>query len=192
MILILTPLAIERAALEKVLPDLIIEVAGHGKVQFALGTQLMVQKHRPELVICAGAAGALDPSLRLLDVVVATATVEHDFKLRFGVRPLPSFPGAVGKLGPLEASFTTHFGLIASGDEDIVDPERAEELRMQTGALAVAWEGAGGARACQLQGVPFLEIRAITDSADRDGAKDFARHVEPGMAHVANVIQRLL
>jgi nucleoside phosphorylase len=56
--------------------------------------------------------------------------------------------------------------MIASGDEDIVTIERAAELHTQTGAVAVAWEGAGVARACLFSQIPYLEIRGITDTAD--------------------------
>src|SRR4051794_23263151 len=99
-VLILTPLAIEHAALSAALVahgnpaeadhngvkvirmaglNLDLAVGGHGKVQFALTTQLLVQKFNPRLVICAGAAGRLDPVLSPLDVVVSEVTIEHDF-----------------------------------------------------------------------------------------------------------------
>ena len=56
---------------------------------------------------------------------------------------------------------------------------------LRTGALAVAWEGAGGARACHFSGIPFLEIRGITDSADSDAASDFRATLEGTSFHYA-------
>lgn len=85
-----------------------------------------------------------------------------------------------------------HFGAIASGDEDIVGEARRTELRASTGAIAVAWEGAGGARACQFSGVAFLEVRGITDFADVNGPRDFARHLAVTMQNVALVVGRVV
>jgi nucleoside phosphorylase len=50
-------------------------------------------ERRPDLVICAGACGALTERLRPLDVVVAESTVEYDFKLRFVKLPVPALVG---------------------------------------------------------------------------------------------------
>jgi len=60
---------------------------------------------------------------------------------------------------------------------------------LRTGALAVAWEGAGGARACHFSGIPFLEIRGITDSADSDAASDFGANLEGAMRNVAALFE---
>ncbi|MGZ3723592.1 MAG: 5'-methylthioadenosine/S-adenosylhomocysteine nucleosidase [Bdellovibrionales bacterium] len=217
-VLILTPLAIEHAALSGALcskggaPEadhngvkvinmgglnLDLAVGGHGKVQFALSTQLLIQKLNPRLVICAGAAGRLAPELTQLDVVVGEVTIEHDFRLRFIDRPLPRFPGDMKSLEKIKRQstwngFQVFYGPLASGDEDIIDDGRASEIRNATGAVAVAWEGAGGARACRLHGVPYVEIRAITDSADGDAARAFAENVKFGMRNVAEVIRQLI
>jgi adenosylhomocysteine nucleosidase len=174
MLLILTPLSIEYEGLKPALEgreDVLLAVGGHGKVQFALTSLHLIQKHSPHLVICAGACGALAPRLKVADVVAATTTIEHDYKLRFVKRPLPAFDGERRVLEQLKTktswrNFKLHLGPIASGDEDVVDAGMAADLHARTGALAVAWEGAGGARACRLAKVPFLELRAVTDLAN--------------------------
>ena len=91
----------------------------------------------------AGVAGALDAGLPPEDVTVGTESVEHDYKPRFGgVWPPPQHPAAPAAVGPV--GFRPHRGPIASGDEDIVDAAHAWTLADATGALCVAWEGAGG------------------------------------------------
>ncbi|RMF83618.1 MAG: acyltransferase [Nitrospinota bacterium] len=171
---------------------------GHGKVQFALHTQYLLDRlPAVGLVICAGAAGSLVDTLQAGDVVVATVTIEHDYTLRFARRPLPRFPGYEPVLQALaqekaEGSFRLHLGPIASGDEDIIDPGRAHQLHQETGALAVAWEGAGGARACAFNHLPFLEIRGITDAADQAAPRSFAETLTLAMTNVATIIVSLL
>jgi adenosylhomocysteine nucleosidase len=181
-------------------PELGITLArgGTGKAQFALQTQHLIDNGSGwDLVICAGAAGALAESLAIGDVVVGQATVEHDYNNKFNERPLPRYEGSAEAIAIIEKQreapgrpFAVHIGTIASGDEDVVDLARGRELREQTGALAVAWEGAGGARACHFSGVPFLELRGISDTADHGAAADFEANLELAMGNVTHVVLR--
>lgn len=84
--------------------------------------------------------------------------------------------------------FQICFDVIASGDEDIVDPERVQELRAATGAVCVAWEGSGGARAAALDHVPFLEIRAITDFADESAATFFQQNLAKAIRNIPTLL----
>src|ERR1700724_1533960 len=71
-----------------------LALGGHGKAQAALQTQHAIdQSERIDLVICAGAAGALVPGIAVGDLVVAETTIEHDYLLRFVERPAPQFAG---------------------------------------------------------------------------------------------------
>lgn len=179
------------------LPELNITLArgGTGKTQFAVHTQhLLDMRMNWELVICAGAAGGLVDDVSIGDVVVATRTVEHDYNNRFSDRPPPSFEGATSAIAGLRRAasacrlFRVHFGTVASGDEDVVDAARRRALHQQTRALAVAWEGAGGARACAFSCVPFVEIRAVTDAADHSAPADFEKNLKTAMSNVAVLI----
>jgi adenosylhomocysteine nucleosidase len=89
-------------------------------------------------------------------------------------------------------NYQVHIGAIASGDEDIIDPDRAGELFAKTSALAVAWEGAGAARASHFNKIPYLEIRAITDSADKNATEDFRKNIKLGMTHTADFLRRFI
>jgi len=53
--------------------------------------------------------------------------------------------------------------------------------------LAVAWEGAGGARACRFSGVPFIEIRGITDRANSQAPADFQMNLASAMRHLVEL-----
>jgi adenosylhomocysteine nucleosidase len=180
------------------LPELNITVArgGVGKAQFAIHTQhlLDMQDGRWEAVICAGAAGGLADELAVGDVVVATTTVEHDYQNKFSARPTPQFDGNPAVIADLRRvaiasnSFQVRFGIVASGDEDVIDQARKEALHRATGALTVAWEGAGGARACAFSGVPYVEIRGVTDAANHAAPTDFETNLAVAMSNVATLI----
>ncbi len=177
-------------------PELNITLAhgGHGKVQFGVQTQHLLDHAQFDLVICAGAAGALAPEVKVGDLIVATKTVEHDFNEKFSVIPKPKFVGdkkSIEQLKSLklpDASFKVHFGVVASGDEDVIDVKRGAELRKATRALAVAWEGAGGARACAFSGAPYVELRGATDTADHTAPIAFYVNLRIVMRNIARLL----
>ena len=164
--------------------DLALAQGGFGKAQFAATTQHLLDHLREvDLVVCAGVAGALTESVRLGDVVIGTATLEHDFhSVILGGAP-PRFEGSathlaeLGRVADLAEGFRVHFAPIASGDEGIVDARRRAEVHARTEALAVAYEGAGGARAAAFSQVPYLEVRGISDMAN----DDFLEHFEANL-----------
>ena len=181
--------------------DLIVAPGGLGKAQFGIQTQYAIDRLPDrELIVCAGTSGGLRDDLKIGDVVVATETVEHDFK--WGIlsgRPLPLFPGdrksiaaLKTELPTMERSFDVHYGAVASGDEGIADSGRASELHRDTGAIAVAWEGAGGARAAAFSGLPFLELRGISDGAGDDAPSEFETNLPNAVHNVAVIILSLV
>ena len=179
------------------LPDLGVTLArgGLGKVQFAVQTQHLLDTCNDwDLIICAGAAGALADKVSVGDVVVATTTVEHDYNNKFNERALPKFDGAQAAIADLKSvsqsvkAFSVHFGPIASGDEDVVETDRKRRIHESTGALAVAWEGAGGAKACAFSGVSFVEIRSVTDTADHNAPSDFEDNLGVAMSNLGTLI----
>ena len=179
-------------------PRMLVAVGGHGKVQLAVQAQYLIDRcPAVKMVMCVGAAGRLSDALAFGDVVVGTCTIEHDYKLRFVQRPLPchAADGHAVQLfrrvsGASPLNFSVHFGPIASGDEDIVDRARADELRMATGALCVAWEGSGAARAAAFNELSFLELRGITDGADADAATSFRENLQLVMPNISELLLR--
>lgn len=176
--------------------DMLLAVGGNGKAQYGVQAQYLIDRcDGVRLLVCAGAAGRLNESLQIGDIVLGTASVEHDYKERFNPRPPPRFdasPGVLSEFIRLAESrafpFGVHFGVIASGDEDIVDLTRAAELREATDALCVAWEGSGGARAARLNDVGFVEMRGITDGADGDAARFFHDNLNDVMVNVVEFL----
>lgn len=167
-------------------------LGGHGKVQFSVHTQFFLNFFKDSSsVFCMGSSGSLGRA-KPLDVVVATETVEHDFNLKFINKKKPKFAGDKLLIGFFKKvkpnGFDIHFGPVASGDEDVLDRARALEIHEATGALAVAWEGAGGARVCKFLKIPFLEMRAVSDLADESTPEDFKKFVSKSMANLAALV----
>jgi adenosylhomocysteine nucleosidase len=124
-------------------------------------------------------------------VIAAERTIEHDYNLKFIKRPLPAFEGDAASLAKLRGLPNLHFGAIASGDEDVIGAVRGQEIAKLTGAIAVAWEGAGGAKAAAFCKIPFLELRTVTDSADEHAPQHFRANIATGMQNIAAVLRSL-
>ncbi len=175
---------------------IIVAQGGLGKVNFAI-TALHVIQNDPAVraVMCVGTCGGLDSGLAIGDIVVATETVEHDFNRKLIPGPLPSFQSdptllesARTSVSPQSWDFSVKFGPIASGDEGIASTERARQLQDSTGAIAAAWEGAGGAKACEFTGVSYIEIRGVSDLADEEAISDFEKNTPLAMTNLARFI----
>ncbi len=192
MILVVCPMRIEQEALAKAgYPE--AKIGGHGKVQFAIHVMDYAMKSNPDLIVCAGACGGLSKELNIGDVIISQYTTEYDYKVGFWKDVQPMFPGDPDRIMDLRFKkfdgFNIHFGLMASGDEDIIDKSRANQFR---GFLGVAWEGAGGARAAQYLRRPYLEIRTVTDMCGATAAQDFEKNIELGMSNIAQVLKTIL
>jgi adenosylhomocysteine nucleosidase len=181
-------------------PEINVTLArgGHGKTQFGIQTQHLLDHAQFDLVLCAGAAGALASEVKVGDVIVATSTLEHDYNNKFSNRPKPRFDGDIRSIERLEAldlsdmDFNVHFGIMAGGDEDVIEIQRGAELRELWDALAVAWEGVGGARAAAFSNVPYLEIRGATDTADHEAPVVFYVNLKIVMNNMAYLLLRWL
>ncbi|MFT3890869.1 MAG: 5'-methylthioadenosine/S-adenosylhomocysteine nucleosidase [Anaerolineales bacterium] len=181
-------------------PELHVTLAlgGHGKTQFGIQTQYLLDHAQFDLVICAGAAGALAPQVKIGDLIVSACTIEHDYNNKFSKRAKPQFAGDVKSIEQIKAldlsraKFGVHFGIMAGGDEDVIDVARGKELHTAHEALAVAWEGVGGARACAFSEVPYLELRGATDVADHAAPVVFDINLKVVMKNIAFLLVRWL
>lgn len=207
MLLVLNPLGLERKHLLEAgaAAGLLKEGVGSpfhfvrgalGKVDCALRAyQALTEWPEAQGLLCVGSAGALRTELSPGQIVIATETIEHDFYSKVFPSPPPRFPADPKLLEIFRSGLAGEKGVsfapIASGDEDVVDRERAETIAAQTGAWAVAWEGAGCARACRMMKKPFLEIRVVTDGADPRVAEDFHGNVQESMARMAGILKRI-
>lgn len=134
-----------------------LAVCGQGKVEAALACQILSDALDPRTVMLLGSATALDPALRIGDIVLADPGIEWDFDADKPpeFRPRRPFPEPRRVLA----------GGILSGDKDVFDPARKAELHAEYGAKALAWEGAGFHRFLRRSGKTGWEVRVITEEA---------------------------
>jgi adenosylhomocysteine nucleosidase len=158
---------------------------GIGKVNAAAVAQLLVLRQSRALIF-TGVAGAVDPELRVGDIVVASDALQHDVDVTaLGYEPglVPGEPlswRSDPRLVELAVAAAAELpgvrvvtGRVASGDQFVADPGRTSSLRDRFGASCVEMEGAAVAQVCSRAGVPFVIIRSMSDSADHDAQVSF-------------------
>jgi adenosylhomocysteine nucleosidase len=84
------------------------------------------------------------------------------------------------------------YGTILAGDQFIHCEATRERLHREFQAQAVAMEGGALAQAAQRLGVPWLEIRALSDLAGKDSRFDFAQFVDEVARSSARILRHLL
>lgn len=197
-----------------------------GKVNAAIATQQLIDHFTVDAIFNLGSSGALDPSLEVGDLVIATEFIQHDFDVTmWGLKPgeilfdilissdtgqmqfrsrqiFKSDPALTGlavevakhlELTPLTGHTPKiHTGRVLSGDQFISQPEKARALWELHHALCTDMEAAAIAQACELNRVPFLCIRAISDKADHSAVLEFTDFLTGATANYGKIFERLL
>jgi adenosylhomocysteine nucleosidase len=84
------------------------------------------------------------------------------------------------------------FGPILSGDQYVHCEATRERLFRELGGRAVEMEGGALGQVCEAFGVPWLDVRALSDLAGRDSRFDFMAFVDEVAASSALILRRLL
>lgn len=160
--------------------------SGIGKTAAAIGTTLLLQLTKPDMVINTGSAGGLNASLNIGDIVISSEVRHHDVDVTaFGYEmgQLPANPAAflpdtqLVELALKEsqtAGFNALSGLICSGDTFVNGEAAIARIRQDfPQVVAVEMEAASIAQVCHAFGVPFVVIRAISDVADKESHLSF-------------------
>ena len=176
--------------------------SGVGKVNAAIGTQLLIDRFSPDAVICAGCAGAVDDTLARFDTVVSEEITYHDMKedILTDFHPWMSSPFfradatllAAAKRAAEKTELPVRFGRSVTGDAFIESLEARNAIRRRFSPLSVDMESAAAAHVCYVNGVPFLSVRTITDAANAESAALFETNVEKDSLLAANFVWGLL
>jgi adenosylhomocysteine nucleosidase len=134
-------------------PVLVLET-GVGTDRAAAAVRWLMQHFSPKLIVACGFAGALSPTLKIGDVLLASEVVEP------GEDDLHWRTAVPAELGDLPV------GRLVTVAELAGRPAAKRTLARQTGAVLVDMESAAIAEACQARRVPCAVVRAISDAAD--------------------------
>ena len=188
--------------------DVVAVLSRVGKVAAATTATALIERFAVDRIVFTGVAGGLAPAVKVGDVVVADAFLQHDLDAspifpkyevplygtsRFGTDPVLSAQLAAAAQKALPGT-RLHRGLVVSGDRFV--STGAESAALQSAlpdALAVEMEGAAIAQVCHDYGVPFAAVRTVSDRADDEAHGDFLRFIEEvASRHSAAIVAAFL
>ena len=185
--------------------QVVLVESGIGKVMSAMSVASLIGHFHCTAIINTGSAGALKPGMAIGDVVLAENLAYHDVDVT-------AFGYAYGQMAqqPLyyEASRylvsefektlkgqgqEVHKGLIATGDSFVAGEDQVGAIKEAfPEVLAVEMEGAAIAQAAHSVGIPFMVVRAISDTASHDANMTFDEFIiEAGQRSAAALIDFL-
>lgn len=175
--------------------EMVLAQCGIGKVNATICTQMLIDLYQPTRLVFSGVAGGLLPNMRPGDLVVGSHVIQYDLDITaFGHRPgaLPGRDRMIEADPDLVAACTRAYdagfegqtdapalmaGTIVSGDRFISDAKTLRWLQREFSALATEMEGAAVGYTCQLNDVPFVVVRGLSDTAGDEAPDDFSANL---------------
>ena len=163
----------------------VIAKSGVGKVSAGICTQTLILKFNVTCVINTGIAGGIASELSIMDTVISTDAMYHDFDAtEFGYKrnEVPglgtiSFPADEKLIELAERSYEDGVksgrlhkkvvkGRVATGDVFVNSSIKKSELKAMCDPACVEMEGAAIAQVCYLNKIPYVILRSISDLAE--------------------------
>jgi adenosylhomocysteine/aminodeoxyfutalosine nucleosidase len=164
----------------------------------------MIEKFGCNKLLFSGVAGAINPSLKIGDLIVATKLCQHDLDITAFGHPYGYVPGGavyiesdkelieVANEVSNDLNIKLTEGVIATGDQFVANEERKNWIGNTFKADALEMEGASVAVVCNALDVPFLILRSISDSADMDAGFSFDEFLKSSALRSAEFIMEVV
>lgn len=186
--------------------DVIVVRSGIGKVAASVTTSLLIQQYGVNMVINTGSAGGIGEGLQVGDVVFSEKLAYFDvdvtgFGYEYGQLPagMPLYFEASQyivdemKKAAQKTGQQVRSGLIVTGDSFVNSPEKIAEIKSHfPEALACEMEGAAIAQTARQFNIPFLIVRAISDTADHQATMSFDEFIDEAGKRSAEMVIEFL
>lgn len=190
--------------------DVVMVQAGVGKVMAANGTAALLNNFTVTGVVFTGIAGGVGDDVNVMDMVIGTALVQHDYGTEtndgFVWNGKAAADAETGMI-PVDANLAklaydtacdvlgaekVHQGVIATGDQFIASEDYVKELQEKFDALACEMEGAAVARVCDQYDIPCTVIRCMSDKADGIARDTYAFNYTDASNTSASVVMGMM
>lgn len=174
--------------------------SGVCKVNAAIAAQILIDQYGIDAIINAGTAGGMDEKIALFDAIISTQVAYHDVEDDVLTEFHPWLPSvyleadqALLKIAHklFCAQKDVYFGRMVTG-EQFIQEDRRDAINHKYAPLSVDMETASIAHVCHVNQIPFLAIRAITDTATHIGVENFEKNCEQASEISKNLVLQLL
>lgn len=177
--------------------------SGVCKVNAAIAAQILIDTYGCTIIINAGTAGGIDENLQIFDMVISTEAAYYDvsediltdfhpwmnsifFKADEGLLAL-----AKNVIQKIQFDYHIYFGRMITG-EQFIENDKREYIKTKYEPLSVDMETASIAHVCYVNRIPFISIRAITDTASHSGISEFEVNCEKASQLSADFVRLML
>lgn len=182
--------------------DIVLMLSGVGKGNAAMSTVLMLKNYQIEALINIGTAGGLKQEEEVLDLVISTAVVQHDYDTSAldGDAGIGLYYEADAELSKLcqticeQNNERYHCGLIASGDQFISEQDQLDTLLQKfPSAMCAEMEAGAIAQVCTHFAKPFVILRSLSDIAFKEKSHlDFGEYVHKASRRSAELCKTIV
>lgn len=185
--------------------DVVLVQSGIGKVQAGITTAFLIQNFNVDCVINSGSAGGIGEGLHVGDLVLSTGTAYHDadataFGYKMGQLPsqpqiFPADKNLITKISQaaVKNKIKIHEGLIVTGDQFVSSKDKINEIKETfPQALCCEMEGAAVGQVAYEFNIPYLVIRAMSDTADEEASQSFDEFIIDAGKRSAKMLLTLL
>ena len=184
--------------------EIVIAYSKIGKVFASLTATTLIEKYGCDTLLFSGVAGAINPDLKVGDLIVATKLAQHDLDISAFGHPFGYVPEGsvfvnsdekllnIAKEVAKDNSIKLQEGIIATGDQFVANEARKNWIGDTFNADALEMEGASVAVVCDALEVPFFILRAISDSADMDAGFDFDEFLKTSAKNSADFLIKIV
>ncbi|MGC8955526.1 MAG: 5'-methylthioadenosine/S-adenosylhomocysteine nucleosidase [Fervidobacterium sp.] len=160
-----------------------------GKVESAMLTQAIIDKFNPGYIIHCGSAGAIDPRLKIGDIVCGNTYYEHDFQAG-DITPIHASGKLLEKILDIYPNIV--FGPIVSGDFLVSSKIAKETLYKKFNALAADMDSAAMAKVCAQNGVEFCSLKVVVDTSEEHAQIEYEQNFRKFASLPSTIIAELL
>lgn len=185
--------------------EVVLVKAGIGKALAAAGTATLINEFDVSGIVFTGIAGGVGDEVKVMDQVIATDLVFHDYGTQTndgfawngnsgvaedGTIPVDEALSALAYENAVQVLGKDHVfkGTIATGDQFVASADYVKWLQEEFDALACEMEGAAVARIAAQYEVPVCVIRAMSDKADGAAHETYENFGDEAASNSAEIV----
>ena len=183
--------------------DVMVACCGVGMRRAAANIQSLIDSVGPSQIVMSGTAGGIDAKLKIGDTVVSDELIYHEIVGDLPIQDGLSMDGLPFKADAalLECAskaikekppeHSVYFGRISTG-KSFVRGEAFDYIISKCNPLCTDMESAAVAHVCQINSVPFIAVRSMSDTREVSGLSNFFKYASLASKNSFIVVRALL